>query len=213
MTVPSKDDTIIIEESQQSFDPATQATVISQAITVDESQPQNPSQSEPVSILTGFRGQNIDAEKAVEIWKQETWAKPQNKEQQSKLNIALSNIYEGQADLCRPPPTQETLAVRRTILEYKGEHKQDVIIMAAKIEEIVQKETRNNYTLKMAVLLEERTRRMFEESEIGPKEMNKFLEEINAHTKQTRTKTELNAFLGLQKLMDAGSREEIQREK
>ena len=75
--------------------------------------------------------------------------------------------------MCRPPPSQETLTIRKEMLDYNGEHKQDIIMTAAKIEEIIQSETRSNFSSKLALLVDEQAERMFDESELRSREMNR----------------------------------------
>ena len=178
-------------------------------ITIDDSQP------EVTPITTRFSGQT-NTERLVNSWKSDTWGRVYNStsgEQPSRVNVTLANIFQGTVDQCRAPLTQETLTIKKEMLNYKGEHKRDIIMIAAKIEEIVQTETRSNLSLKLAILIEEQTKRMFDETEIKNREMNKYLDEIEAHTKETRTRTEIMAFCGLKKLMDSNDKDEIQRQK
>ena len=45
-------------------------------------------------------------------WKESSWGKRTLNEQMSKINIAIAALYQGNADLCKPPPSPELLDIR-----------------------------------------------------------------------------------------------------
>ena len=88
-----------------------------------------------------------------------------------------------------------------------------MVTLAIRLEEIIHPETRINFASKLAFLLELQAKMTSENKEFQSRETNNYLEEIEAQTRDVRSKTERLAAMWLKKLMESKDQEGVYRER